>query len=1164
MRYSNYRFTYRSLLKNLLLSCLLLCCFFVEAQELSNWRKQELLLTKDTTQLDTLSVIPSSEVLKINNVIVPLADYEVDFASAKLIVKKKLIGKKIKIVYRVFPILFPEEFANKSMDQIEQDDPGRYDFFTIKEEGDSRDIFSVSGLNKNGSISRGVNFGNNQDLSVNSNLDLQLSGKITEEIGIQAAISDNNLPIQAEGNTQQLQEFDRVFIKLFTEKSSLIAGDFRISRPESYFMNFNKKVQGGGFSTSIITKKELNEENNGVFTTAVNAAISRGKFSRNIIDGIEGNQGPYKLAGDENERFIIVLSGTERVFVNGKLMKRGQDNDYIIDYNTAELTFTPNQIINKDQRIVVEFQYSEQNYSRSVIFLENSYQKEKLRLDFNIYSEQDSKNQPLQQDLNPAERNLLQNIGDDLNNAVISGIDTSGFDNDQVRYKIIDSLGQNVLVFSKNPDSAIYSARFRFVGAGNGDYIQIQSDANGRVFQWVAPISGIQQGDYDPTIQLITPKRRQMFTLGGNYAFSTNTQLSVEGAYTNNDLNTFSTVDSKDDRSYGLQLDFKHQQAILKKDSGSSSYWKSKLFYEQRGRNFQFVERYRGVEFDRDWNIRNLALSGNEYLIKAETGIAKRQNFFNYQFGSFIKGSDYEGINNGFNANYSKGGFNVQSRASFLQAKADNNSQFLRHYTTISQKVGGLKTGAYLEQERVIFNKGKSDTLLGNTLDRIIWRVFVELGDSSASKMYRLSYGESYDYLPDTEALKFAQKSENFDFEFQLAENRNSRLSGKATYRKFLIQDEELSIRQPENTLLGRLQYDLKALKGFISSNTFYQLGSGLEFKREFSFLEVNDGQGTHIWIDFNNNGVKELNEFEIAGANNGFQANYIKVFTPTNEVIRVFSNQFNQVLFLKPNALFSGKSGWRKWLGKFSNKAAYRAERKTSLEDDIYNPLKTDVEDSSLISINSSFANTFYFNRINPKFGIEFFYLNNTGKSLLTNGFESRKNIQRELRGRYNLNRLYSIEAKLNSSERANRSEFFDNRNYTILSEEVEPKIIYQPSVKFRLSFSSTYGEKRNSLGTEEAYNRSLSTELRFNEAGKGTFSLAVSYIDISFNAPENSSLAFEMLEGLTAGGNITWELLWQRNLANNLQLNLNYGGRKSDELKVIHTGGMQVRAFF
>lgn len=1154
-------------MKVAILSIFFLFSLTLAAQNLSNLRQKSIYVNSDTLELDSLSIIPSTFLIKdLDGKSLSKEKYFLDYVNSKLILKPGLRDKTISIEYRVFPLSFTKPFYHKTIEQLEQKDPGKYDYFTLKEEKPNRDVFSVNGLNKNGSISRGVNFGNSQDLSVNSNLDLQLSGRITDDINIQAAISDNNIPIQADGNTQQLQEFDRVFVRLYNQKSSLIAGDFRISRPESYFMNFNKKIQGGGFSTEIITKKELDEKDNGILKTALNAAISRGKFSRNNIPGIEGNQGPYRLTGAEGERFIIVLSGTERVYVNGRLMKRGQDNDYIIDYNTAELTFTPNRIINKDQRIVVEFQYADQNYARSIFFIENQYKKKNLQLDFNVYSEQDSKNQPLQQELNDNEKKVLSEAGDDLNKAIVSGIDTAGFDNDQVRYKLVDTLGfSDVLVFSKNADSAIYSATFSLVGQGNGNYRQIRSDANGRVFQWVRPnADGTAVGDYEPVIQLISPKQRQMVTLGGKYEIEDHTQIEFESAFTNNDLNTFSSRDSKDDQSYAIKFKLNHSQTINQKDSVEGSAWNSELFYEQRGRDFQFIERYRDVEFDRDWNIRGLALNGNEYLIRMKSGLAKKQNFINYEFGSFIKGEDYEGLKNGFDASYTNKGFNVQSKGSYLTAKSQNNSQFLRHYTTISQKVFGLKVGAYLEQERILFFKEQTDTILGNSFDRIIWRGFVEKGDSTTETHYRLSYGEVYDYFPENEKLLYALKSENFDFDFGLRANPRNRLSGKFTYRRLGIQNTELTNRDPENTILGRIEHEFKTKKGFISTNTFYQIGSGLENRREFSFLEVADGQGTHVWIDFNGNDVKELDEFQVAGVNNSFQANYIKVFTPTTDFIRVFSNQFNQVLFLKPTVLIDNPKGIKKWIAKFSNRSAYRAERETQNEEDSYNPFKTDVNDTALISINSSFSNTLYFNRLGQKFGMEFFYLNNSGKNLLTNGYESRKLIQREWRSRYNINRIYSVEGKYSISDRENGSEFFDNRNYLIKTNELEPKFIYQPSVRFRISTSIIYAEKVNSFGTEKSFNRSATTELRFNDAGKGTFSMQLSYIDIRFNAAENSPLAFEMLDGLTAGGNTTWEVFWQRNLANNLQLNLNYNGRKSENLRTIHTGGMQLRAFF
>jgi hypothetical protein len=53
-------------------------------------------------------------------------------------------------------------------------------------------------------------------------------------------------------------------------------------------------------------------------------------------------------------------------------------------------------------------------------------------------------------------------------------------------------------------------------------------------------------------------------------------------------------------------------------------------------------------------------------------------------------------------------------------------------------------------------------------------------------------------------------------------------------------------------------------------------------------------------------------------------------------------------------------------------------------------------------------------------------------------------------------------------------------------------------------------------------------------------------------------------MLDGLKNGANYTWAVLFQTKLGKNMQLNLQYNGRKSGENTAIHTGNVQVRAFF
>ena len=79
-----------------------------------------------------------------------------------------------------------------------------------------------------------------------------------------------------------------------------------------------------------------------------------------------------------------------------------------------------------------------------------------------------------------------------------------------------------------------------------------------------------------------------------------------------------------------------------------------------------------------------------------------------------------------------------------------------------------------------------------------------------------------------------------------------------------------------------------------------------------------------------------------------------------------------------------------------------------------------------------------------------------------------------------------------------------------------------------------------------------------------KGVATAKFNVIIIDYNAPENTPIAYEILEGLKKGTNYTWGVSLQRNLSNSIQLNLNYEGRKPQGTNIIHTGGVQARAFF
>lgn len=104
---------------------------------------------------------------------------------------------------------------------------------------------------------------------------------------------------------------------------------------------------------------------------------------------------------------MIILAGSEKVFIDGQQLKRGYDQDYIIDYNLAEITFTNRVIITQFTRIRVDYEFSDQNYSRFIVQAAHQQENDKVSFGLHYYSEKDNKAQPLAFDLSQEEKQVL-------------------------------------------------------------------------------------------------------------------------------------------------------------------------------------------------------------------------------------------------------------------------------------------------------------------------------------------------------------------------------------------------------------------------------------------------------------------------------------------------------------------------------------------------------------------------------------------------------------------------------------------------------------------------------------------------------------------------------------------------------------------------------------
>ena len=373
---------------------LFLLCFAIgwtaQSQTVSkDFRMKTLFIEKDSVQLDSVAINPDkfnvfNSLLKV----IPSSEYRVDFSNALLKINSKKYPEITVKYFRIPDFItkvytpFDEKFIIASSTNTDK----LYSLTTNKK---GSEIKLFDGLQTNGYITRGITSGNNQNAVANATLDLKITGKLSKEVTLRAAIFDTNIPIQENGYSQNITDFDRIFIEMFTDNWGVKAGDISLENKESYFMPLRKQITG------LRVEAKISDQ----FKVAASGAITRGEFNRYRVTGKEGNQGPYKIYGKNNAPAILIIRGSEQVYINGIQIERGENKDYTIDYNIAEITFNTTYPITNDMRIAIEFQYANRNYTRFLTYEEAVYKSRKLNISGYFYSENDAKNQPLQQNL---------------------------------------------------------------------------------------------------------------------------------------------------------------------------------------------------------------------------------------------------------------------------------------------------------------------------------------------------------------------------------------------------------------------------------------------------------------------------------------------------------------------------------------------------------------------------------------------------------------------------------------------------------------------------------------------------------------------------------------------------------------------------------------------
>jgi hypothetical protein len=1138
------------MVKKILIFLAIFCFSGLLAQQGNSlYKTKKIPFTRDTIHLENTSINTSNfKLLNAKGQPIDSTFYQINFGRGTLILKENLSDStdSLTVHYLKLPEILTKEYRIYDDSQVVSNEATEGSLYKVENESQQKKNIPFEGLNTSGSITRGVTIGNNQNSVLTSNLDLQITGKLSEKVSLRASLQDNNIPLQDGGYSQKLDQFDTVFMELFSTKWNIRAGDVFLENHTTQFLNFNKKAQG------IATSFDFGDEDNKTNVFA-SAALVRGQYAKSDFVGQEGNQGPYKLIGRSGELYVLVISGSERVYVNGILLKRGENNDYTIDYNAGEILFTPLFTITSEMRIAVEYQYSNQNYTRLVTYAGGSHESKKWSFASYLYSENDLKNQPLQQSLSAEQAQIFVDAGDNQDLMVAPSAYLDSYSDNKILYKKTLVNTVEVFEYSNTPDAVLYNVRFTQVAANKGNYTLKNSAAIGRIYEYTEPLNGIPQGNYEPIIQLIAPVKTQVATFLGKYNPSEKTAIDFEIGVSNNDKNLFSTQD--DSNNEGLATKINARQRLFSKK------WNVDAFanYQFIAKDFSSVERLYSIEFGRDWNLETTAIGNQSYLVSGLQMTLPEKGSLVYQFEKLDFSENFSGNRHFLKASFNLNHWKIQSLGSFLNSDATiSTSKFLRNQTQIKYhfKKNWIGSSLKLEDNQ---EKNKITNQYSALSQRFTeYGFFAGRGDSTKVFVELGYYKRANDSLQNG-IIQRVNNSQTFALRSKLIENSKSDLSLFVNYRVLDFVD---NTKRNEPSLNSRMIFNDRFFNQLIQSTTVFETNSGSIPQQEFTYLEVPVGQGVYTWNDYNSNGIQELEEFEVAPFVD--QAKYIRIYLPNRIYIKTHQNKFSQSITLNPNQ-WQNETGFKKMLSYFYNQTSYLIDRKIQNKGDNFdlNPFST--SDENVLGLNSSFRNSLFFNRGKQWHSVTYTYVQNENKNLLSIGSQNTKNSSNQMQYNhlYQKSWLFGLFAK--TIQTALTSENYSEKNYEIKGYLLAPKISYLFSRSTSWDLFYELQNKENQIGAFETLLQSrFGTSFTYAGEKKFTMNGEVSFYQNKYDGNEFSSVGFQMLEGLQTGQNLTWRLLLQKNLTNYLDINFNYQGRKSETSQAIHTGSVQLRAYF
>ncbi len=1138
-------------------------------------------------------IVPGTERIRVGPTRLDTAEYRLDARRGRLWIRREDLLRahdSLFATYRRFPFDFADVYRRRTPDPTASDTGT----VAVVEERDERQQegfspFEGIDIERSGSISRGLVGGTNRDVNVKSGLRMQLEGEVAEDVHVRAQITDENTPIQPGGSTQRLREFDRVFLGIEAPQGRARLGDVDVDLGAGTFGQFDQKVQGATLESDGLGPTV------GLATgdATVVGAVSRGRYRTQDLEPTDGVQGPYRLRGMNGEDQIIIIAGSERVFLDGERLDRGRTNDYVIDYSRGEITFTANRLITDDRRITVEFQYSTTPFTRTLIGGEaqagawrGTDGEPRVSVGASVLRKADGRDFQTAFDLSRQDSLRLAEAGDDR--AVRSGAERVDFDPEapfvHYRREVVTTPGGEpdtaFVAIDEAPaaDTPVFRVRFTRVGAGQGRYQRVGRQSNGLVYEYRGP----GQGAYEPIQPLPAPQKQRLVDLTGSVEPVEGVELFGEWAQSVNNENRFSSLDAGDNRDQAYVAGVRLPSTTLDLGGLSTGTLSGTARRRVRGRHFNPFNQTRSVEYGRRWNLSRRGSGLPEDLRERGTEIINRGELrFEGGEGSAVEvgggqltiGSAFEAWRHQERVDVEEPGWpraTLQSAyVSSTNRQGNVSGSWLRQQGAVRQPLldGALTPRVEVERERRRQRALGTDSLTREAFS------FVEVRPGLAYRADAVEASGSVEYRTEDGAADgaFRDASRSWTVESELAYDPAAPYdaSARGAYRVREVTDFFRINRQREDTesLLLNLEGRTRPFDRAVDLKLLYDAVTERTPVLQETYVRTGPNLGQFVWRDANNDGIQQVDEFVPETTPN--EGEYVQRFVPSDSLESVIDLQARTRLSLRPARLWQTPDGWwQRALSSVSTRTTVEVQEKSRTPDvaEIYRLnlarfRRPDVTLDGTLRLEQEVE----FFRDRQAVGVEGSWTQSRSLTERAAGAERSFLNEWTLQGRVRPASDWLVRLRGRHELDRTRSEAFsDSRSFAIRTREARPSVSYQPLRTLTVTLSGAWAQKRDRLQARRARILKVPLELEWTRAGRLrlTGNAEVAQVDLS---EEAVGLArFQLTDGRGPGTSVLWGLQGRYVISNNLRASLSYDARAPANAPTIHTVRANLSATF